>query len=218
MSSRTRKILLFLTLAAVVALAVFAPPLDQPAAPARTAEGARSAQTAEGSAKSQIPEKSARASELSREFPQRNVLGKARENPFDVQSWQPPPPKVVIAPPVPPPPPPPPEMSYRFAGRLMQDGKVQIFVSKGDVPVVAKVGDLLDGYLIEAIAANSINLVHPPTGHRQSIFIPPVGSIDAGFPGSNAAAVTRSVPVPAPQRPMIPGLQSSVPPMSPGER
>ena len=81
-------------------------------------------------------------------------------------------------------------MTYRFAGRLAQDGKLQIFVSKGDIPLVAKVGDNLDGYVVESITANSIVLLYPPLGHRENIVIPIVGS------GESA-----TLPVQAPQVP-----------------
>lgn len=189
MSNRTRKIFLFLTLAGVVALAVFAPPLDPPAMHAPAVGGS-------GSTKTNVPtavralEKDARTSVLLQEFPERNILGKAKDNPFDSQSWQPPPPKVAVSPAGPPPPPPPPPMTYRFAGRLAQDGRLQIFVSNGDTPMVAKPGDNLGGYVIESIGASAIALVHPATGHRESIFIPPVGTGEGAAQVPGAAVPT----------------------------
>lgn len=62
-------------------------------------------------------------------------------------------------------------MAYRFAGRLVQDGVVKIFVTKGDTPVAVKVGDALDGYVVESIGAQAIGLVYPPLGTKASIAI-----------------------------------------------
>jgi len=177
-----------------VTLAVFAPPPDQPAARSPSVAAARSANGADASSPKSVQAQNSRGSELLREFPDRNILGNAKGNLFDTRSWQPPP-KVVVTPP---PPLSPPPMTYRFAGRLAQDGKLQIFVSKGDIPLVAKVGDNLDGYVVESITANSIVLLYPPLGHKEQIFVPP------GIPGDAAAAAGPMVPFVAP--PPSPGL------------
>ncbi len=67
----------------------------------------------------------------------------------------------------------PPPMEYRFAGRLLQNGHEQFFVSKGDALIAIKPGDALGGYVVKAISASAIALVHLPTGHTQSIAVPP---------------------------------------------
>ena len=208
MLSRNRKILLFLTLAGVVALAIFAPAPDESAGQ-RTSAGAVRASGSSSTAPL-VPEqaKTMRRGELLSEFPERNILGDAKGDPFDSKSWQPPPPKVVVTPAGPPPPPP---MTYRFAGRLRQDGKLQIFVSNGDIPVVARVGGNLDGYVIESMTASSIALVYPPTGNKDSIVIPPevLGEGSLTIP-SASAATPRTAPGPLPGQ-MTGGSPQSTP-------
>lgn len=94
------------------------------------------------------------------QFPERGILGDAKSDLFGSQSWQPPAPKVEA---VPPPPPQPPPMTYRFAGRFVQDGKSQIFLSQGDTPIAVKPGTRLDGgYVVESITADAVALLYPP--------------------------------------------------------
>lgn len=179
MLKKNRKVWLLLALAVVVALAVFAPPLeDDLVAPQRatvTKKGAidppaRNADVTQPPTQA-AQDKNARAP--LGDIPPRDSLGKGKVDLFGTQSWQPPPPKVVVAPPGPPPPPPPPPMTYRFAGRLVQDGKEVLFVSKGDTPVAVKAGDTLDGYVVESISPTMIALMYPPLRHQERIFLPP---------------------------------------------
>jgi hypothetical protein len=80
-------------------------------------------------------------------------------------------------------------MSYRFVGRLLQDGKLQVFVSKGDTPIAIKVGDTLEGgYVVETITADAIALVYPPLAHRVHIAIPPIMSAAGSTAPSNNVA------------------------------
>ena len=61
-------------------------------------------------------------------------------------------------------------MPYRFAGKLIQNGQLQVFLSKGDTPIPIKQGEVLDGtYRVESIAESGVTLVYLPLGHKESI-------------------------------------------------
>ena len=188
MLARNRKVLLLLILAIVAGLAVFAPALEQPADSPPAARAARTTKSLDSTASVRTAGKGVDLPSLSSELPGRATLGEPKADPFGPQSWQPPPPKVVVSPPVPPPPPP---LHYRFVGRLLQDGNLQVFVSKGDTPIAIKVGDTLEGgYVVESITADGIALIYPPLAHRTRIAIPPIMT-DAG---STAPAKTVTPP------------------------
>ena len=198
MQIRHRRTLLFLALAGVVGLAVFAPPPGAPVEPSSPAASARNSNNTNSAAKGTgvAGKGNSGSSELLSDYPERAILGDSKTDLFGSQSWQPPPPpKVVVTPPPPPPPPQPPPMTFRFAGRVLQDGKMQVFVSKGDAPLAVKLGDNLDGYVVEAISSTAIALVYTPLGHKENILIPPT------FPGE--AAMSPSQLETAPMAPIV---------------
>jgi hypothetical protein len=72
-------------------------------------------------------------------------------------------------------------MPYRFAGKLMQSGELQIFLSRGDTPVPIKQGEIIEGnYRVESITDERVTLVYVPLG--QSTVIPVSSAISAGTP------------------------------------
>lgn len=174
--------LILLALAGAGGLAVFAPRVDQPNSLSQSS-------AAGGSATSAVPPPLARATdtdgrrvEILNEFPKRGTLGETKAELFGPHSWQPPPPNAAASPP-----PQPPPMIYRFAGRLLQDGKLQVFVSKGDTPLAIKQGDVLEGgYVVEAITADTIALIYPPLGHKASISIPVAISTAGSLPANTS--------------------------------
>jgi hypothetical protein len=183
MIAKNRKALLLLTLAGVVGFAVFAPAIERPAGSPPPRPSAPTSKVMDSTMPvGAIVTDGSRLGVFS-ELPERGTLGGSKVDLFGQQSWQPPPPKVVVSPPRLPSPPP---MSYRFAGRLLQDGKLQVFVSKGDTPIAIKVGDTLEeGYVVEAITTEAITLIYPSLGHRASIAIPLITSATGSTPPSN---------------------------------
>ena len=100
-------------------------------------------------------------------LPERPLLAEARAGLFEVRSWLPPAPPQVIVAPAPPTAPP---LPYKFAGKLLQNGQLQVFLSKGDATISITPGQLLDSiYRVEAIDENKITLVHLPSGIADSI-------------------------------------------------
>jgi hypothetical protein len=129
-------------------------------------------------------------------LPDRPALNEPQAELFGSQSWQAPPPKLAArapaaAPALPPNP-------YRFAGKLLQDGALQVLLSQGDRVFPAKPGETLDGgYRVEAIRETEVTLLYLPLGQRERI---PVNSqLGAGEPLAEASAP--SAPVAAPTAP-----------------
>lgn len=121
-------------------------------------------------------------------LPERAPLGETRAEIFGPHTWQPPAPKVTAAPAAPRAP----AMPYRFAGKLLQEGKLQVFLAKGDEVVSVREGDTLDGtYRVQAIDETQITLVYLPLGLKETI---PVSS---SLPIESAQTTPAAAPVPA---------------------
>lgn len=186
MHSRYRKIILFAILGGVVAL-VFLDPMSEknvssPSSPVSSRpHGPNDLTDADGSAKG---ESKTRGLAL----PERPALSEARSELFGSQSWQPPPPKIIAAPVAPTAPP----LPYRFAGKLLQEGRLQVFLSRGDVAIPIKQDEILDGtYRVESIAEDKITLVYLPLGHKESISVSSsLQTAGAGVIGAGATAPT----------------------------
>jgi len=107
----------------------------------------------------------------------------ASADPFEKRGWAEPPPApapvVVAAPvertvaPVVAEPPGPPPLPYRYVGSFSDEGGSVIYLARGDVALVARVGEILDGtYKIAAQHARSVEFEHISTGTKQSLPIP----------------------------------------------
>ncbi|TCV89642.1 hypothetical protein [Sulfurirhabdus autotrophica] len=84
---------------------------------------------------------------------------------FKGKSWYvpPPPPK-----PQPPPPPSAPPLPYTYMGKLIDGGKLSIFLSKQDRNFIIKEGDTLEGmYRVESITPSNITLTYIPLNIKQ---------------------------------------------------
>ncbi len=167
MRSRYRKIILFSILGGVVAL-VFLDPMSEknvssPSSPVSSRPHGLNEVT--GRQESAKGESKTRGLAL----PERPALSEARSDLFGSQSWQPPPPPKIIAAPVAPTAPP---LPYRFAGKLLQEGRLQVFLAKGDAAIPIKQGEILDGtYRVESIGEDKITLTYLPLGHKESISV-----------------------------------------------
>ena len=112
------------------------------------------------------PAAKAEAKPLALALPERPTLGEPAGVLFGSQSWQPPAPKTTaarVAPSAPP-------LPYRFAGKLVRDGTLQVFLAKGNVAIPIKQGQILDGaYRVETIGEDRVTLVYLPLNHKDSI-------------------------------------------------
>lgn len=167
----------WLALAGVTALAVWAPVRESDIAASVPAQEATVVDSA-------LPMRMANSSSATRlgvpnEFPTRGTLAATRVTLWSAQTWLPTSPVVAPAPSPTPmlPPPAPPAMHYRYAGQVLRDGQLQIFVAKDDTPVAVKPGDSLDGYVVESISADVITLVYLPLGNKAIIAISPAHTL-----------------------------------------
>lgn len=88
---------------------------------------------------------------------------------FKSKSWYvpPPPPK-----PLPPAPPTAPPLPFTFLGKLLEEGKITVFLTKQDRNYVIKAGDVIDGtYRVDAIQPSTLSLTYLPLDIKQSMSI-----------------------------------------------
>ncbi len=168
MSTRVRRLVLFAALAATLGLVIFDFMRDERATGAsiRPTPGAGSADTkAEGPSAS-----GAGGDRRLLTLPERSALGDSRTGLFSSHSWQSPASKSaanIAASPVAPSPP---AMPYRFAGTLVQDGKLQVLLANGDAVIPVQQGETVDGgYRVELIGEDQITLIYLPLGKKQII-------------------------------------------------
>lgn len=89
--------------------------------------------------------------------------------PAKLVSAPPPPPVEPLAPMAPP-------MNYRYFGQMRKpDGTQVVYLSRGNnTPIQVAVGERLDdGYVVESVTEEGIQLVYPPLGVKALVNIPP---------------------------------------------
>jgi len=107
----------------------------------------------------------------------------ASADPFEKRGWtEPPPPVAPVAAPAPVEralaavvlePAGPPPLPYRYVGSFSDDSGAVIYLARGEVAVVARVGETLDGmYKVTALLARNVEFEHISTGTKQSLPIP----------------------------------------------
>jgi hypothetical protein len=89
---------------------------------------------------------------------------------FETRSWEPAEPKP--APPATLPPPPAPPLPYTYVGKIMDDGKVTVFLAKSDRNYVVKQGETLDGaYRVDEIKGGVMVFTYLPLDQKQILAI-----------------------------------------------
>ena len=83
---------------------------------------------------------------------------------FATRSWQPPPP-----PPPPPNKPKAPPLPFKYAGKLVEDKTVRVFLTEGDTTTLVAQGDKLGNYDIERITTASVVLLFRPLKEQQTL-------------------------------------------------
>ena len=83
---------------------------------------------------------------------------------FAARSWQPPPP------PAPPPPKPvPPPLPFKYAGKLIGEPAIRIFLTQGDTTTLVAQGDRLGNYDIARVTPSSVVLLYRPLQEQQTL-------------------------------------------------
>jgi hypothetical protein len=197
MRASVRKGILFSVLAGTVALVVLDSGEDK-ATRRISPAGARPGGGSEVAASSQSAAPAGNPGRF--ELPDRPSLGEPRTDLFG----SPPPPKTsaVVAAPGPPPAPVAPTNPYKFAGRLVRDGRAEFFLSKGDSVLSVQQGEMIEGgYRVEAIGEEQITLMYLPLGKKETIpvysSLPPAAAGAQARPApAQAASPAKLVPVP----------------------
>jgi hypothetical protein len=101
--------------------------------------------------------------------------GEPASDPFRALSWQ-----AVTqeearknAPPPPPPPPPPPQappLPFAYMGKLIEDGRIVVFLTQGDRNHIVRLGDTIDGtYRVDAVTEQHLSLTYLPLKQKQEL-------------------------------------------------
>jgi hypothetical protein len=92
---------------------------------------------------------------------------------FPGKSWYVPPP---LPKPVPPPPPAPPPIPFVYLGKMLEDGKPLVFLSKQERNLIVREGDVIEGsYRVESILPPVMTLTYLPLNMKQTF---PIGAFN----------------------------------------
>ena len=88
---------------------------------------------------------------------------------FKAKSWFVPPPP---AKPEPPPPPAPPPLPFKYMGKLVEEGKLTVFISNQERNYAVKTGDTIDGsYRVDSVEAQRVQFTYLPLNMQQTLAI-----------------------------------------------
>ena len=88
---------------------------------------------------------------------------------FKPKSWYvpPPPPK-----PGPPPPPAPPPLPFKYLGKMMEEGKLTVFITNQDRNYAVKTGDTIEGsYRVDSVETQRVLFTYLPLNMQQTLVI-----------------------------------------------
>ncbi len=195
MRPRLRKAILFTVLVGIVGYLVVdsADDVRAPQRASRIAAGdARNAgapTTAAGEAAA--PQRHARYA-----LPQRPALGAPQAQLFGAHSWQPKTQPGAQARAAKPAAPRVPAMPYRYAGKVLHQGKLKVYLAKGDEVFAVQQGETLERvYRVESIEDTRIRMLYLPLGRTQTI---PVESVLTLADGKRAPAAAPAPKAAAP--------------------
>lgn len=126
-------------------------------------------------------------------LPERPALRAPQAQLFGPQSWQPKaPPRAAnqqpAAPRVP-------AMPYRYAGRVLHEGKLKVYLAKGDEVFAVRKGETLERtYRVESIEDTRITLRYLPLGRLQTIPVESALPLAAAQPAAATRADPRAQP------------------------
>lgn len=104
---------------------------------------------------------------------QHTVLQAASEDAFALHDWTPPPPPPPKAlPPPPPPPPMAPPLPYRYVGKLMEDGRLVVFLDANGRAIAVRGDEVLDGvWRVDMIEPRLIRFTYLPLAQTATLNI-----------------------------------------------
>jgi len=99
---------------------------------------------------------------------ERRAAASPAGDPFRARSWEPE--LVAVRRNLPPPPPQAPPLPFTYLGRMIDDEKTTVFLTRQDRNYVVRLGDTLDGtYRVENIAEEGLVLTYLPLGAEQTL-------------------------------------------------
>ena len=88
---------------------------------------------------------------------------------FEPRSWIPPQPRIKAPPP---PPPQAPPLPFTYIGKMMEDGKVVVFLTRQDRNYTVRSGDKLDNtYQVDEIKPAVMTMTYLPLNQQQTLMI-----------------------------------------------
>lgn len=119
-----------------------------------------------------VKQKNVDASELQLDTLKRTISQENATDIFPSKSWYvPPPPKPAL-----PPPPAPPPIPFVYLGKMFEDGKPLVFLSKQERNLIVREGDVIEGsYRVESILPPVMTLTYLPLNMKQTF---PIGAFN----------------------------------------
>jgi hypothetical protein len=65
-------------------------------------------------------------------------------------------------------------LPFQYLGRMVDDGRLSVFLTRGDDTFTVHQGETLEQYRVDKVADASISFTHVPTGARKVLSIPPL--------------------------------------------
>jgi len=90
----------------------------------------------------------------------------AKADPFAQKSFAPP---AEAAPPPPPAKPAAPPLPFAYLGKVIEDGKLAVFLARGEESLSVKAGDTVGEYRVDAVTENEIRFTYLPLKTKQSL-------------------------------------------------
>jgi hypothetical protein len=90
----------------------------------------------------------------------------AKADPFAQKSFAPP---AEAAPPQPPVKPAAPPLPFVYLGKVIEDGKLAVFLSRGEENLSVRAGDTIGEYRVDAVTENEIRFTYLPLKTKQSL-------------------------------------------------
>jgi hypothetical protein len=121
-------------------------------------------------------------------LPDRPALSAPHAQLFGAQSWQAKMPQRAAKPMAPRVP----AMPYRYAGKVLHEGRTKVYLAKGNEVFPVRKGETLDGaYRVQSIEKTQIRLLYLPLGRVQTIPVDSALPLAVAKPAPMAAAKTR---------------------------
>lgn len=104
---------------------------------------------------------------------QRTVLNEATRDAFAPRDWTPPPPPPPKAlPPPPPPPPMAPPLPFRYVGKMLENGRLVVFLDKNGRSLAVRGNEVLDGqWHVDEIEPRLIRFTYLPLAQTATLII-----------------------------------------------